>query len=267
MSLPPILYKVFKTPLPYKETLALQHQIHQLQLSRRRVDAEYPDILLILQHRPTYTGGRRQNVQDLSAEEARLTGIGADWVPTDRGGETTFHGPGQIVGYPLLDLGRMKMPVRTYVCRLEKLMQREVAEHGLKHIQSEHTGLFMSPTRKLGSIGVQVRHRLTTHGFAFNVTEEPLSWFNQVVACGLVDVKATSISRAVEELSASESKTQPGVTVLEEMSRTVRIFSELMERDMEKLEDGQDEEVLAAVSELEDVAAKAGDWPERPLER
>lgn len=121
MSLPPILYKVFKTPLPYKQTLALQHQIHQLQLNRRRAGAEYPDVLLLLQHRPTYTGGRRQNAQDLSAEESRLTGIGADWVPTDRGGETTFHGPGQIVGYPLLDLGRMK--VRTLASFLGSLIE------------------------------------------------------------------------------------------------------------------------------------------------
>ncbi|KAG9045235.1 hypothetical protein FS837_006773 [Tulasnella sp. UAMH 9824] len=267
MSLPPILYKVFKTPLPYKQTLALQHQIHQLQLSRRKSGADYPDVLLLLQHRPTYTGGRRQNAQDLSAEESRLTGIGADWVPTDRGGETTFHGPGQIVGYPLLDLGRMKMPVRTYVCRLEKLMQRQVAEHGLKHVQSEHTGLFMSPTRKLGSIGVQVRHRLTTHGFAFNVTEEPLPWFNQVVACGLVDVKATSISWAVSELVPSRSGAESGITVSGEMDRTLRIFAELMERDMQKVEDGQDDELLSAVTELEDVAAKAGDWPPQPLVR
>lgn len=159
------------------------------------------------------------------------------------------------------------MPVRTYVCRLEKLMQRQVAEHGLKHVQSEHTGLFMSPTRKLGSIGVQVRHRLTTHGFAFNVTEEPLSWFNQVVACGLVDVKATSISRAVSELAPSSSGAESGITVLGEMDRTLRIFAKLMERDMRKVEDGQDDELLSAVTELEDVAVKAGDWPPQPLVR
>lgn len=125
----------------------------------------------------------------------------------------------------------------------------------------------MSPTRKLGSIGVQVRHRLTTHGFAFNVTEEPLSWFNQVVACGLVDVKATSISRAVSELVPSRSGAESGITVLGEMDRTLRIFAELMERDMQKVEDGQDDELLSAVTELEVVAARAGDWPPQPLVR
>lgn len=146
-------------------------------------------------------------------------------------------------------------------------MQRQVAEHGLKHVQSEHTGLFMSPTRKLGSIGVQVRHRLTTHGFAFNVTEEPLSWFNQVVACGLVDVKATSISQAVAELAPSGSKAESGVTVLGEMERTLRIFADLMERDVKKLEDSPDDELLSAVTALEDVAAKAGDWARHPVLR
>lgn len=110
VSLPPVLYHIFRTPVPYRPTLSLQHKIQEVQRARKKNDKPFPDVLLVLQHRPTYTGGRRQNAQDLSTEETRLKGLSADWVPTARGGETTFHGPGQIVGYPLMDLSRTKVP-------------------------------------------------------------------------------------------------------------------------------------------------------------
>lgn len=106
-SLPPILYRRFACPLPYAQTLALQHKLHEYQLSRRRASQDHPDLLLLLEHRPVYTGGRRQKTEELEEERKRLEGLGADWVATDRGGQTTYHGPGQITGYPLLDLGRM----------------------------------------------------------------------------------------------------------------------------------------------------------------
>lgn len=111
MPLPPILTHLFPRPLPYLRTLAVQNKIHALQLEQRRADPGHaPDVLLLLQHRPVYTAGRRQKVEDLQLERARLEGIGADWVQTDRGGQTTYHGPGQLTAYPLLDLGRMKVP-------------------------------------------------------------------------------------------------------------------------------------------------------------
>ena len=126
----PILYHIFKRPLPYLPTLALQEFIHafQLRLSHRLdtspadVDkppnvANYPDVLLLLEHRPVYTAGRRQNEDVLRDEKTRLEKYGADWVATQRGGETTYHGPGQIVGYPLFDLERMG--VRTLICFLK----------------------------------------------------------------------------------------------------------------------------------------------------
>lgn len=109
--LPPILYHVFRTPLPYRPALALQQTIQDIQKARRKLGQDYPDVLLVLEHRPTYTGGRRQLTQDLSNEEKRLKNLGAEWIPTLRGGETTYHGPGQIVGYPLLDLSRTKVSI------------------------------------------------------------------------------------------------------------------------------------------------------------
>ncbi|KAG9017805.1 hypothetical protein FRB95_011294 [Tulasnella sp. JGI-2019a] len=258
MALPPILYHVFKTPLPYRPTLALQTRIQDIQRSRRKEGLEYPDILLLLEHRPTYTGGRRQNAQDLSAEENRLKGLGAEWVPTYRGGETTFHGPGQVVGYPLLDLSRTKTHIATYIVSLEKLLQNHLAAHGLKHYESNNTGLFISPTEKLGSIGVHVRQRLTMHGFAFNVTDEPLSWFNQVVACGLADVKATSLTKCLDT-TKSKSLTMEG-----EMNRIPSEIGEVLERSTERLIASVDPEIMQLIVEMEDAAEASGPWPIAP---
>lgn len=104
-----VLWHFFSKPVPYGAALKLQENIHHLQLSRRRWDQNCPDILLLLEHRPVYTMGRRQPADELVNERYRLQGLGADWIATSRGGETTFHGPGQIVGYPLLDLRRMSV--------------------------------------------------------------------------------------------------------------------------------------------------------------
>src|ERR1700691_3343814 len=105
MSLPPILYHHFKLPLPYVPTLALQEKLHELQLAQRRTNS-HKDIILLLQHRPVYTAGRRQSELEVRDERIRLTKIGADFITTTRGGQLTYHGPGQLVGYPLLDLSR-----------------------------------------------------------------------------------------------------------------------------------------------------------------
>lgn len=142
-------------------------------------------------------------------------------------------------------------------------MQQQVAVHGLTHSKSEHTGLFMSPTQKLGSIGVQVRHRLTTHGFAFNVTDEPLAWFDQVIACGLVDVKATSISKSLAESGVPA----PNITVPKQMGSVISSFGELMGREVMELRHAGEEELLSSVSELELIATAAGEGPLAPVRR
>ncbi|KDQ17464.1 hypothetical protein BOTBODRAFT_53073 [Botryobasidium botryosum FD-172 SS1] len=249
----PILYHVSTLPLRYQPTLLLQNQIHALQLARRRVSADYPDVLLLLQHRPVFTAGRRQN--DTLAEEERLRKLGADWVSTSRGGQTTYHGPGQIVGYPMFDIGRMGLSPRTYVCYLEKMLQKlALDEHGLAHYPSEHTGLFLGPTLKVGSIGVQIRHRLTTHGFAVNITCEPTGWFDQVVACGLADVKAESISGAVGKDTSVE----------EEMPKVVDVFGKIFKREMRELSGEGEDEIMALIAGVEEDARRQGEWLRGP---
>lgn len=255
MSLPPVLYHYFHTPLPYARTLLLQEKIHQLQLASRRSSSHH-DILLLLQHRPVYTSGRRQT-EELQTERARLTAIGADFAVAARGGQLTYHGPGQLVGYPLLDLGRTSPPmgIRDYICRMQRMIQSYLQHtHGITHVPSDHTGVFLNPATKIASIGVQVRHRLTTHGFAMNVTSEPLEWFGRVVACGLADVKAGCIVEAKGQ-SVRVDDVVPGI---------VEAFGTLYERDMEKLYPRNAGELGEAILALEEDALAAGEWFRAP---
>ena len=255
-QLQPILYHYFSRPVPYVQTWALQEQIHQLQL-RFRQSSNHSDVLLLLQHRPTYTAGRRQTDLSLHDDRTRLQNIGADFVTASRGGQLTYHGPGQLVGYPLIDLSRYTptMGTRDYVCRLQNLLQRHLLKsHAIQHYPSEHAGVFLDPTKKIGSIGVQIRHSLTSHGFSFNVTREPLSWFDQIVACGLVDVKAVSV----------ESELRKPVDINEEVSGIVETFGDIFERSMVKLDLESGGEIPEAILALENQATQAGDWLEAP---
>ena len=110
------------------------------------------------------------------------------------------------------------MGARDYVCRIQNLLQTYLLKsHAIQYFPSEHAGVFLDPTKKIGSIGVQIRHRLTSHGFSLNVTREPLSWFEQIVACGLIDVKAVSV----------ESELQKPVDINEEISEIVETFGDI----------------------------------------
>jgi lipoate-protein ligase B len=254
--LPPIRYHSFTRPLPYASTWFLQERIHNLQLQLRRQSA-HPDLLLLLQHRPTYTAGRRQTQPSIQDDRLRLQNLGADFVSATRGGQLTYHGPGQIVGYPLIDLSRYSpvMGARDYVCRIQTFLQSHLKDfHGILHMPSEHTGVFLDPITKIGSIGIQVRHRLTSHGFALNVTREPLPWFNQIVACGLADVQAGSI----------ESKLQKYLSIQDEIPALVRQFGHVFQRDMVKMVLQDEGEIGEALMALENEAEKAGIWSEKP---
>ncbi|TFK57549.1 chloroplast lipoate protein ligase [Heliocybe sulcata] len=250
-SLPPIFYHYIRSPVPYRRAFALQEQIHALQLNRRRTSGSYKDILLLLQHTPVYTFGRRQSQAEIDAEQERLRQLDvkdAEFILTQRGGQLTYHGPGQIVGYPLIDLGRWQpaMGARDYVCKIQKTLERHLQEeHGVTHIPSEHTGVFLDERTKIASIGVQVRHRLTTHGFAMNITKEPLPYFDNVVACGLVDVKAGCIEVAAEK----------PVTVEGEVFGLVKRFGQLIGRDMAALDISEEDDFPLAIQQVEKDAA------------
>ncbi|KAG7099554.1 hypothetical protein E1B28_001387 [Marasmius oreades] len=270
MTRSPIFYHFFRNPLPYTRTLALQEHLHQIQLQRRRsLPGETRDLLLLLEHRPVYTAGRRQTEHDESVrgERDRLISLGAAFELTKRGGELTYHGPGQVVGYPLLDLSHAgpsstTLSIRDYICLLQRTLTSHLKAHKISTSTSEHTGVFLDESTKIASIGVQVRHRLTTHGFAMNITREPEKWFERVVACGLVGVRAGSIEGALER----QNRVQNEMTVATEIPDLIKHFGKVFGRELVELDFGKGGEIEDAIQEMEKEATELGEWPRAPME-
>jgi lipoate-protein ligase B len=181
--------------LEYREALALQERI------RAARQAELiPDVLLTLQHWPVYTRGRRSGPGELPMGEDWYRMQGIDVVETDRGGKVTYHGPGQLVGYPIVCVD----DVVAYVRLLERALIAALAEEGvLARARPEdgpdYTGVWVGE-RKIASIGVHVARGVTTHGFAINL-ENDLQPFSWVVPCGLEGVQMTSLVRETGRLS------------------------------------------------------------------
>lgn len=251
------LVHVFRRPLPYLPTLNLQNKINEIQLHNRKLqNGSHKDVLLLLEHNPVYTAGRRQTREQVQDEAAKLRSLGAEHVLTNRGGQTTYHGPGQVVGYPLFDLGRMKLSVSQYICKLQTTMKAHFLEHyGVQTTDSDNTGVFLSDTVKLGSIGVQIRHRLTSHGIAYNVTREPISWFNQVIACGLADVKAGCLSDAARR----------SISVEEDMKLFLEVFARIFDVELRPLDVLADKELYQYITNLELEATGYPDAPTTPI--
>jgi lipoyl(octanoyl) transferase len=174
--------------VPYRDALSLQANIRE-----RRQRDELPDTLLLLEHPPVYTRGRRSREEELTLGEAFYRARGIDVVDTDRGGRVTYHGPGQLVGYPIM----RTLDIGSYLRTMESSIIAALSEEGIRARSRceegpDYTGVWVSE-RKIASIGVHVSRGVTTHGFAVNVDVdlEPFSW---VVACGLPDVVMTSIA-------------------------------------------------------------------------
>jgi lipoyl(octanoyl) transferase len=179
--------------VPYRKALALQ-----LDIAARRQAGELPDTLLLLEHPPVYTRGRRSRPGELTLGEDFYRARSIEVVPTDRGGRVTYHGPGQLVGYPVMGVTDVIAHLRT----AEDAIVAALAEEGL-HARSrpqdgpDYTGVWVED-RKIASLGVHVSRGVSTHGFALNVDNdlEPFSW---IVACGLPDVTMTSIAAELEQ--------------------------------------------------------------------
>jgi lipoyl(octanoyl) transferase len=171
--------------LPYDEALALQQRL------RAARQAELvPDILLLLEHPPVYTRGRRTAPGELPMGEAWYADQGIDVIDTDRGGRVTYHGPGQLVGYPIMRI----TDVIAYLRTMEQAIIAALAQEGVPAAVREGlTGVWVDD-RKIASIGVHVSRGVTTHGFAVNV-ENDLRPFDWVVACGIQGVRMTSVER------------------------------------------------------------------------
>jgi lipoyl(octanoyl) transferase len=208
--------------MEFQRTLALQEEI----VLKKREDASVEDQLLLLEHEPVYTIGRTPDRSSLSARrmagEIRSGELGTAHLPhplfvINRGGQATYHGPGQLMGYPIIDLRRCGQDLHKYLRWLEQLLIKLLAEYGIAAARRESlTGVWVGD-RKIASIGVGVRHWITMHGFALNVCGD-LSPFNHIVPCGINNVAMTSIEKetgtavSVARVAASLERLAPDQT-------------------------------------------------------
>lgn len=173
---------------PYAKILRLQQNL--VKWTKENRSSANPTLLL-LQHPPVYTVGYR-NKQYTSEEQSYLEGLGADFARTNRGGLITFHGPGQLVAYPIFSMRQVPISVRDYLCKLEQISISICNEYGLKAARSPHTGVWIND-KKVCAIGVNAQQRVFSHGIALNCNTE-LSWFSKIVPCGIEGKGVTSLS-------------------------------------------------------------------------
>ncbi|HEX2089227.1 MAG TPA: lipoyl(octanoyl) transferase LipB [Actinomycetota bacterium] len=191
-------------------------------LAERRAGGRVPDTLILLEHPPVFTAGRRSDPTHILWAEHQIEGAGAELHFVDRGGSVTFHGPGQLVGYPIIDLGPAP-DVVAYLRRLEEVIIRAASDVGVGLDRDpEATGVWAGK-QKVCAIGVRVtRGRVTLHGFALNCTTD-VSWFDAIVPCGLADRSVATLS----ELTGRR------VTVEEMAPLVIRHFEEVFDRTLE----------------------------------
>jgi lipoate-protein ligase B len=187
--------------VPYGEALELQRSIARDRIS----GAISQDVLLLMEHPPVVTLGRSTKEKNLMASPEFLQSRGVELFEVERGGDATFHGPGQLVGYPIIDLKRHRQDLHWYLRSIEQALIDSLADYGIPgERNTSYTGVW-TRGKKIASIGVHARDWVTWHGFALNVTTE-LSYFNLIVPCGIDGVVMTSIARelGVEEVSARD---------------------------------------------------------------
>jgi lipoyl(octanoyl) transferase len=198
---PPDLHVCWLGRFEFARALALQEEI----VLKKRDDCSVEDQLLLLEHEPVYTIGRTPDQSSL---------LGATHLPyalfaINRGGQATYHGPGQLMGYPIIDLRGCGQDLHKYLRWLEQLLIDLLAEHGIAASRRESlTGVWVGD-RKIASIGVGVRHWITMHGFALNVSGD-LSPFNHIVPCGIDNVAMTSMEK---ETGAAFSVTRVAASI------------------------------------------------------
>ncbi|HVF76814.1 MAG TPA: lipoyl(octanoyl) transferase LipB [Solirubrobacteraceae bacterium] len=233
--------------IEYRAALALQERVRAA-----RQQNLIADTLLLLEHPPVYTRGRRSDARELPMGEQWYRSQGIDIVDTDRGGKLTYHGPGQLVGYPIMRID----DVIAYLRTMEQAIVAALGEAGLPtHARPDDgpdfTGVWTQANRKIASIGVHVARGVTTHGFAINVQND-LQPFDWVVACGLDEVQMTSVIR--ETGAASETLPLPAVRA----SMTAR-FAEAFELSPRAVD------LPALLAELDGMPSTAAVDPPRPV--
>ncbi len=189
--------------IDYKEAWGLQKETFE-----HRVKDKIPDVLYLLEHPNTYTLGKTADKNNLIGSEEYLSSNKISVYDIDRGGDITYHGPGQIVGYPIIDLNAWKPDTHKYLRALEETIIKTCAEYGIPGgRESKYTGVWVED-RKIAAIGIKVSRWITMHGFAFNVNTD-LSFFSGIIPCGITDKDVTSIKKEIDEdLDINEVKTK-----------------------------------------------------------
>ena len=198
----------------YEEVLELQRR-----LCRQRISGEIQDdILLLVEHEPVVTLGRGVRPGSLPLSPAELEAKGLHVFDVERGGDVTFHGPGQLVGYPIIDLRKHREDLHWYLRRLEAGLIDGLARMGIgAGTRPGLTGVWTSG-RKIASIGIHVKQWVTFHGFALNVTTD-MSYFDLIVPCGIPNVVMTSVSRELARSDAAALWDETRTAVVEGVSR------------------------------------------------
>ncbi len=207
--------------LPFRQGVELQEE-----LRRDLAEGAGPEHLLLLEHPHVFTLGRRARRSDVLATDEWLASRGVEVAECDRGGQVTYHGPGQLVGYPILDLDPDRRDVRRYVRDLQEVLVRTLAAYGVPaegRVEQPAIGVWAGG-RKIASIGVHLRRWLTTHGFALNVTTD-LGYFSSIVPCGLPRVEMASI----------ESETGARPPLAEVAAVCAGVFAEVFGRRLEPI--------------------------------
>ncbi len=188
--------------MPYGEALEIQRAV-----ARARISGDIDqDVLLLVEHPPVVTLGRSSKEGHVVAAPDFLQSRGVEVFEVERGGDVTFHGPGQLVAYPILDLKRHRQDLHWYLRQLEEVVIRTLESFGLAAERREKFTGVWTGGRKIASIGVHTRDWVTWHGFALNVTTD-LSYFNIIVPCGINDVVMTSIARETgEDISFADAE-------------------------------------------------------------
>ena len=202
----------------YKETWEYQEELFKgildIKIKNRREDAglETPNYFLLVEHPHVYTLGKSGDLSNLLISEEKLAKIGATFYKINRGGDITYHGPGQIVGYPIIDLENFFTDIHKYLRFLEEMVILTLAEYGIKAERSKgETGVWLDVgtpfARKICALGVRASRWVTMHGFAFNVNSN-LGYFDHMIPCGIKGKAVTSLNVELgkKEVSISEVK-------------------------------------------------------------
>lgn len=187
----------------YKETWDFQEQMFQqvleAKVNRQKTVGQIPGYLIFVEHPHVYTLGKSGAESNLLIQENFLKSIGASYYKINRGGDITYHGPGQVVGYPILDLEQLKLGVKEYVHCLEDVIIQTLKDYGISSSRMDGaTGVWLDSNtnraRKICAIGVRISRYVTMHGFAFNVNTD-LGYFNYINPCGFQDKGVTSLQK------------------------------------------------------------------------